>query len=149
MLSKAKKVLKIKNILVFLLGFTLMIWLEYKFLNSDLIIWNMGLIFYYTEISLVFINSILFWLFLSLTFYKLSFFNAKKSYLWFLWWFFWIIVSGCPACSITLASYIWLAWIISVFPYSWLELKVLALFLLLFANISTYKNLEKCMIKSK
>jgi len=148
MFEKIKKILNLKNIIVFLAGFSLMVYFEYLFLNSELIIWNLWLKFYYTEISIVFINSILFWSFLALTFYRLEYFSVKKSVFWFIGWLFWIAVSWCPACSITLASYIWLAWFLSVLPYSWLELKIIAFFLLLYANVSTYKNLEVCKIKN-
>ena len=149
MFPKIQRILKLKNILIFLLWFFLMIWFEYKFLNSELIIWNMWLRFYYTELSLVYINSFLFWTFLAMSLYKLSYFNPKSSFFWIVWGLFGIAVSWCAACSITIASYIWLAWLITALPYWWIELKFVAFFLLLYSNYSTYKNLENCSLKLK
>jgi len=119
------------------------------FIQKELIIWNLGYIFFITEVSLTILISILFWLFLWSTFYKIEYFKIKKTGIWFFWWFLWVLVSGCPACSITLASYIWLASIISALPYYWLELKVLSLGMLLYANYATLNNLELCKIKVK
>jgi hypothetical protein len=120
---------------------------SYYFLDKALIIWNLWEAFYNAEITLAAIISVLFWLFLGSTLYKLKYFSAKRSTLWFLGWFIGILISWCPACSINHASYIWLAWIISVFPYYGLELKVLSVILLLFANYFTLKKLEVCSIK--
>ena len=119
------------------------------FIQQELIIWNLGYNFFIVEVSLTFLISILFWIFLWSTFYKIKYFQVKKTSIWFFGWFLWVLVSGCPACSITLASYVWLASIISTLPYYWLELKVLSLWMLLYANYSTLKNLELCIIKIK
>ena len=119
----------------------------YYFMEKDLIIWNLGYSFYLTEVTLTIVISILFWLFIWATFYKINYFSIKKSWIWILGWFLWALVSWCPACSITLASYLWLASFMYLLPYSWLELKILSVLILLYANYSTIKNLEVCKIK--
>ena len=60
-----------------------------------------------------------------------------------------LLVAGCPACSITLASYLGLGSLISFLPWYGLELKIIAIFLLIYANISLLKNLKVCEIKKK
>ena len=132
-----------------ILGIVIIAIPEYYFMNSCLVIWNLWKVFYNTEIILTILNSILFWIFLWWTLYKINFFSVKKSWIWLLWWFLWAIVSWCPACSITLASYLWLAWIISIFPYHGIELKFLSLFVLLYVDYSILKNLEMCELKIK
>lgn len=129
------------------------IWaLFYFFDDSQLTIWNLGYNFYITQFTLEIIISLLFWIFVWATIYKLTYFssnNTKNNFIWWLGWFFWVLVTGCPACSITIASYIWLASIISVFPYHGLELKVLSFVLLLYVVYDTLYNLEICKVKIK
>lgn len=122
---------------------------SFYFIDSELIIWNLWYSFFITEIILSVFIAWLFWIFLWSTLYKVKFFNVKESKTWFLWGFLGLLVSGCPACSITLASYIGLAWILSTFPYYWLELKFLSFFMLIYACYSTLNNLELCRVKIK
>jgi hypothetical protein len=120
------------------------------FKNSELIIGNLWLTFYITELVLDISIAMLFWLFIWSTVYKIFYFSKPtKKTLW-VWWFasfFWILVSGCPACSITVASYLGLASIISVFPYHWIELKVLSFIMLLYVVYDTLKTLEVCSVR--
>jgi len=120
---------------------------EYYFVEKDLIIWNLWHTFYVIEITLTVIIAVLFWLFLWATLYKINYFSVKKSWVGIFGGFIWALVSGCPACSFTLASYLWLAGFMTYFPYSWIELKFLSVFVLVYANYSTIKNLEVCKIK--
>ena len=149
----------LKNIIKIISSFIWIIWIiigisiivipAYYFMNKDLIIWNLGHNFYITEMSLTVVISLLFWLFLWATLYKINYFSVKKSWIWIIWWFLWALVSWCPACSITLASYLGLASFMSLFPYWGLELKFLSVFILLYANYSVLKNLEICKFKNK
>jgi len=126
--------------------------LFYNFQNSELIIWNMGYTFYITELILDIAIAILFGLFIWSTVYKIFYFSTptkKTIWLWSIASFFGILVSGCPACSITLASYLGLASILSVLPYHWIELKVLSFIMLLYVVYDTLKTLEVCDIKKK
>ncbi len=147
-----KKVFKIITSFVWVIwiviGIAIIAVPAYYFMNKDLIIWNLGHSFYVTEMSLTIIISVLFGLFMWATLYKISYFSVKKTGIWILGWFLWALVSWCPACSITLASYLWLASLISLFPYSGLELKILSVLILLYANYSTIKDLEICKVKN-
>lgn len=135
---------------IWILGFILwviIIWFPaYYFTQKDLIIWNLWHNFYVTEISLTIVMSLLFGFFIWSTFYKINYFSVKRTWIWIFWWFIWALVSWCPACSITLASYLWLAWFMYLLPYSWLELKILSIIILFMVNYSTIKNLETCKI---
>ncbi len=149
MLQNILKTLKTKVWILWFIIWNLIILIPmFVFMDSELIINNLWFKFFVIEIILTILIWIIFWLFLAWTLYKIKFFSspwAKTT--WFFGWVLWVLVAGCPACSITLASYAWLAWVISVFPYEWLELKILSIFFLLYANYSTYKNLESCKLK--
>ncbi len=149
-LENLKKVLKSKSWLLWIIiGIIFISVPSFYFINKDLIIWNLWYNFFLFEIVSTIIIAILFWLFIWATIYKLEYFSVKKSGLWFFAWFIWTLVSGCVSCSITLASSLWLVWIISIFPYQWIELKVISIIILLFVNFSVLKNLEVCSIKNK
>ena len=152
-LQNLKKVLTKKSSLIVTLISTLSIsFLFYIFTESDLIIWNLGFSFFITVMVLNILVAILFWLFVWSTFYKIIYFsNTNKKNIWVGWVasFFGILVSWCPACSITLASYIGLASFVSVLPYSWLELKIASFVMLLYVVYDTLKKLEVCSIKNK
>ena len=146
-----KKVLaKPSSLIVSIISIIAISSLFYHFKNSELIIWNLWMTFYVAELILDIFIALLFWLFVWSTVYKILYFSTpNKKNLW-VWWFasfFWILVSGCPACSITLASYLGLASILSVLPYHWIELKVLSLIMLLYVVYDTLKTLEVCSIK--
>ena len=146
-----KKVLLKPSSLISTIIAIIAIWALFNhFKNSELIIGNLGLTFYITELTLDIFIALLFWLFVWSTVYKMLYFSTPtKKHLW-VWWFasfFWILVSGCPACSITLASYLGLASILSVLPYNWIELKVLSFIMLLYVVYDTLKTLEVCSIK--
>ena len=153
-LTNLIKVLKSKIWLVWIIIGVLFISIpSYYFMQRELVIWNLWITFYNLELGLIILIALLFWIFLWATLYKMKYFwvnnsKSKRSRLWFIWWLFGVLVAGCPACSITLASYIWLASIISLLPYKWLELKVVSVFLLIYAIYITLKNLEVCSLKN-
>lgn len=60
-----------------------------------------------------------------------------------------LIVTGCPACSIWLASYLGLSAFISWLPYDGIELKVLSVLLMWYAVYDMWKKLDICEIKRK
>jgi len=150
-LQNLKKVLTKTSSLVVTIISILAIWiLFYSFTNSSLIVWNLWMWFFVTEMILDVLVALLFGLFVWSTFYKIMYFsNTNKKNIWVGWIasFFGILVSWCPACSITVASYIGLASFISVLPYSWLELKVASFVMLLYVVYDTLKKLEVCSIK--
>ena len=61
--------------------------------------------------------------------------------------FFGVLVLGCPACSIGLASFLGLASILSSLPFFGTELKVLGVGLLFYSTNSLLKNVNICEIK--
>jgi hypothetical protein len=60
-----------------------------------------------------------------------------------------LIVTGCPACSIWLASYLGLSAFISWLPYDGVELKILSVLLMWYAVCDMWKKLDVCEIKRK
>lgn len=149
MLQDYKKNTVLPSILAFFIGVSLMWYLEYYFLDAALVIGNLGVTFYTIEIIFVTLNSFLFGSFLALNVYKMSLFSVDKASIGIFWWFLGILVTWCPSCSITLASYIWLASLIWSFPYGGIELKIVAFLLLIYANYSLYKNLKICNLNLK
>lgn len=122
------------------------------FLNIDLLIGNLWMTYAVIEITLHVVISLAVALFIAMSVYKIRYFWKVDRKEWVVWWigsFFGILVAWCPACSITIASYLWLASIIAALPYSWLELKVIALWLLIYSIIRSLQTLEVCEIKKK
>ncbi len=150
-LINLKKVLTKQSSLITTIISILSIWsLFLYFKNTELIIWNLWITFYIVELCLDIFIALLFWLFIWSTVYKIMYFAWPTKKTMWVWWiasFFWVLVSGCPSCSITLASYLWFASVLSVFPYHWIELKVLSLIMLLYVVYDTLKTLETCNIK--
>ncbi|MDR3169144.1 MAG: hypothetical protein LBU27_05285 [Candidatus Peribacteria bacterium] len=58
-------------------------------------------------------------------------------------------LTGCPSCSISLASFLGVGSLLSGLPWSGLELKIVALMLLIWSNWHMYKKLLVCEIKKK
>lgn len=126
-------------------------WLWRYFTNLDLAIGNMWAWFAYTEVAMYSIFVLLFSLFISASVYKRRYFgsfNIKTSGTWSIWGIFGVLVAGCPACSITLASYLGLASLISLLPYKGLELKILWIILLGYACRHIILTLDTCEIKN-
>jgi hypothetical protein len=57
-----------------------------------------------------------------------------------------LIVTGCPACSIWLASYLGLSAFISWLPYDGVELKVISVLLMWYAVYDMWRKLDVCEI---
>ena len=122
---------------------------SYLFTDKQTIVFNMWIWIYTFEIVLSFLIAILFGIFLWATIYKIKYFSVKKTWVWVFAWFIGVLVSWCPACSLCLASFFWLAWFLQFFPYWWIELKAISVLLLLFACYNALKNLETCNLKLK
>jgi len=60
-----------------------------------------------------------------------------------------LIVTGCPACSITLASYLWLTAMIWWLPYDGIELKILSVLVMWYAVYDMRKKLDICELKRR
>ena len=138
--------------LSFLILFFLIFSIFRYFTNEALIVANLGKTYYNIEmISLLFI-ALLSSSFIVLSTYKINYFkkfSKKDASVGGLGAFLGILVVGCPACSITLASYIGLAGIFTAMPFFGLEMKLISIPLLLYANYSVLNSLKTCKIESK
>ena len=127
--------------------------LFFNLLTDDLLIkGNLGLSYYYINLISQFLISILFSSFLTFFIYKyfkFSTFDVKNSSTSFIGTFFGILVAGCPACSLTVASYIGLASLVSFLPFFGLELKLISIIMLIYANYSTINSLNTCQLGSR
>ena len=99
-LKNLKKVLTKSSSLFATIISIFLIWSLFTyFKNAELIIGNLGLTFFISEIALDVSISLLFWLFVWSSIYKIIYFSAPKNkQLWIGWLasFFWILVWGCP-----------------------------------------------------
>ena len=82
----------------------------YRFSNFELTHNNLGSSFLFLEMSTSFLTVLLSGIFFGLTAYKIGYFShlahtKKTGFFGTIGSFFSILVTGCPACSITLASY--------------------------------------------
>lgn len=139
-----------KDILSLLRGFFAllgMIALQYRQLDFALVEWNLWLWFARAEVILFSLIAVLFAFFVALQAYKLRQFGSVKPKKSISWWFGWvlgILTVGCPACSITLASFFWLSAVIIALPFQWLEIKAIAILLLLRVDYTMLRDLTVC-----
>ena len=120
--------------------------------QRELIIANYGYIYFIWVWIIQCILSILLSLFISLSVYKVFYFSkisVKEEGVGGIASFFGILVAGCPACSLTVASYVGLAGFISFLPYDGLELKIFSILLLFVISVSILNTLHTCKIKKK
>jgi len=147
------EVYKNKNyLLLFFITLIIISSIFIKFTNIDIIQGNFSNIYLYTQIILQILISILFSIYLPISIYKIRLYKSipiKENLTSSTGTILGILVAGCPACSITLASYLGLASIISFLPYYGLELKIIAIPLLIYSNYSLLKNLKICNRKLK
>lgn len=113
---------------------------------------NFWIFLAYLEIFLEILTSLFFWLFVSSIVLKIKIhWKAKKRVwiIWSLWWFLSILVTWCGSCSLTLAYYIWLWWLVWIIPYNWIFLKIIGLILMTIWLFLTLRDLDKCPLKAK
>ena len=117
---------------------------------DELIKVNYGVIYYNIVWILQILISLLLSLFIVLSVFKIRYFSTvsiTQNGVGGVGSTLGILVAGCPACSITIASYLGLASFISFFPYDGLELKFLSFILLLVVNFYLLRDLQVCKIK--
>ncbi|MEC8339820.1 MAG: hypothetical protein VXZ40_04285 [Nanoarchaeota archaeon] len=122
------------------------------FTNFELIAGNFGHTYLWWQIIMQLSITILFGLFIPISLYKFLEFNSfsiKENVSSGGGTFLGLLVAGCPACSVTLATYLGLTSLVTLLPWYGLELKIIAIPLLVYANISLLKNLKVCKIKMK
>jgi hypothetical protein len=121
----------------------------YAFTNTALTIGNLGMTYFVVQTVTQSLIALLFAIFVPISVYKIvlfSDFSVKENTNSFIGSIMTVIVAGCPTCSVTLASYIGLAGVFSIFPFYGLELKVITVPILLWAIYSVLKNLTACEI---
>ena len=125
-------------------GIVLICWLRFVYSQTNfwLWVWNFGKSTARVMLSADVIFWLLFAFLIKLQLYKASLFSAWNSTR--RKWLFGIIWWGCPMCSITLSSMIWLGGILSRLPFGWYELKVLWLLVVSYSVYDLRRNLEVC-----
>ncbi|MBS8121557.1 hypothetical protein [Candidatus Vampirococcus lugosii] len=122
------------------------------FMDYMHILGNQGLLYANIEYYGNYVIAVLFGLIFASSSYKIFYFgsfNAKENSSSILGSFLSLISIGCPACGITIASYIGLSGLILSLPYSGIELKILGILIMLISLFFTLKNLEVCKMKKK
>lgn len=129
------------------LTFVLSVLIWRYFIDLDLTIGNMGHTIAYTEVFLYMLFAVLFSLFVAVSVYKYRYFKklqTKQMSAGSLGWLAWLLVAGCPACSITLASRLWLSTVIWFLPFDGMELKLIAILILGYTLFVLLRDLEVC-----
>lgn len=112
--------------------------------------WNLWHNIALTHVILYVLFSVLFGLFVATVIYKIYYFgdhNKKHTALWGIGWFLWVLVAWCPACALSVASYVGLASTVALLPRHWLELKIAGILLLLYVLWKQLITLEVCEVK--
>lgn len=138
------------NILIFLLSIAIVSTIFIHFTDGPLIKGNFGVTYYWSIMISQFLITFLFSFFIPIAtykYFKFASFSVKESAGSGLGAFIGLIVAGCPACSITLASYLGLAGIVSLLPWYGLELKLIAIPILIYSNYSLLNTLNECKVK--
>ena len=146
-----KKVLSyLPGVIWWIIAMVLVAFIGWYFMDIELIAWNMWENRARLEVALLIALMLLFGFFVMISLYKFHYFSwtwKKETWLWAFWWILWILVVGCPACSVTIASYVWLASILTLLPYNGLELKIAWVLLLIYTVRSSLLTLEACSLK--
>jgi hypothetical protein len=119
----------------------------WQFTSFEHIYWNMGSGIAYAQAFSQAILSILFGINISLLVYKLKYsalFSSKEAHMTSFGAVLGVIVSGCPSCGITFASYIGLASVASALPFFGLELKIIGIMVLLYSISRLSSGLFTC-----
>ena len=138
-----------RYVLFFLSLFALM-YILFEYLTDDALIkGNLGIVYFYANFLIQVLISVLFALFLTFFVYKyiaFSTFDKNGSVTSFVGTFVGILVGGCAACSLTVASYLGLGAFLVFLPYHGIELKIVSLLMLVYANVISVRDLEVCRI---
>ncbi|MCK9271940.1 hypothetical protein M0P65_00130 [Candidatus Gracilibacteria bacterium] len=137
------------SLLAYLISISLIGYIFFHFNNYPLIRGNYGATYFYIQIFLEISIAILFSLFIGGSIYKICFFSGnslKKFGVGGAGGFLGVLAGGCPACSISLATYLGLSSFLSFLPFGGLELKVLSFLILIYSNYSIFNNLEVCSV---
>ncbi|MCM2325492.1 MAG: hypothetical protein NDI94_03450 [Candidatus Woesearchaeota archaeon] len=138
---------KWKYLLIFFLSTVLIIFIMFKYTYFEETYYNIGAWYIYSQTALQMMLAVLFGLNVSLLWHKLDYssqFAKKEAHTTAAASVMGVIVSGCPTCGITLASYLGLASFFSALPFFGMELKVLGIGLLLYSINSLSDKMYVC-----
>jgi len=139
-----------RAIIAWILSFWSILFLWLNYLDMEQMIGNMWQVIAYGQIWSHWLLAILFWLFVSATVFKIRRSNKrspKKTWSGLFWWLLSAVIIWCPACSLWLATYIWIWTFLVQLPAFWLEIKLLWIAILVRASWSTIRDLYICPIK--
>lgn len=133
-----------------IVSFGIFAWIEFSFSNFDLTKGNLGIATAYYELVLGLLTLVFIPVFFGLSVYKIVYFTSfeKKDGAGILGSFFSILVTGCPACSITIATYLGLSSLISGLPFVGLEIRTLGVIMLIASTAYVYRTLYVCHRRS-
>jgi hypothetical protein len=123
--------------------------LMFKFTNFDAMYYGKGPFYAYFQIVLQIILALFTGVNVALLWHKLKLsaqFNGKEAGATTVGSVFAVLVSGCPSCGITIASYLGLGSVLTQLPFSGTELKIVGLVLILYSIHSLIKNMYVCDI---
>lgn len=152
------RVLKNNTLLIFkdpiactfgFISFVLIVVMGYFFGDISNEIGNLWITYVVVQYTAHLLLAIIFGLFVAATIYKIRYFSHidhSKTTLWGTWGIIGVILIGCPACSISIASYMWLGTLLTQLPWFGLEIKILWLILLGRATYTTIYHLTTCEI---
>ncbi len=130
------------------LGATLLIgWVFFYFTYFKLTMGNLGTAYALAQVILQVLTSLLFGVNVTALWFKLQLAGSVKkqqSAATAFGGILSVIVSGCPACGITLASYLGIASIFTGLPLFGMELKIAGLLLILYSTVSLLKDVGSC-----
>lgn len=149
-LNNISLVLKDRRSMISCLVTFIVIWsIIYEMTDYPLIKGNLWHNYYIIWIVTDILFLILFSFFVAWFVYKSLLFWSNKNIWWRLGGFLSVLVTWCTSCSITIASYIWLAWLISLLPWWGIEIKIIWLLLIWYAVYDTYNKLTECKVKKR
>lgn len=138
--------------LVTLVAAALLGWLLYAFTDYELMFGNFGTVFASVQVGVQVLIAMAFGVNAAVLAYKIkeSAGMSKRAYgASATGSFLSILVGGCAACGISLASYLGLAGVVSALPFFGLELKLAGLGLLLYSTAALAKNVGVCAISPR
>lgn len=133
----------------FAIAFVLVWVIIYSMTNYPLIRGNMWNQIYYLWVVIDILFVLLFSFFVAGFVYKSLLFSTYKNVWWRFGWFLGVLVTWCTSCSISIASYLGIAWLISLLPWWGIELKIIWLLLVIYWFYNTFNKLTECKIKKK
>ncbi len=138
---------KKKSWLITIVAALLIGWVFFYFTYFKLTMGNLGTAYALAQVVLQILTSLLFGVNVATLWFKLKLAGSVKKQQSTATAFggvLSVIVSGCPACGITLASYLGIATIFTTLPLYGMELKVVGLILILYSTASLLKDVGTC-----